>query len=104
MVVCVYIDIFSHRYRKVGGPVFAVFFLWRVTIITLDPEDIKVWSLLTLPMRKLDTMNKKFPANFSIHSSCYSIHSLFSPCDNVHGIGHHNKTEERQARKLCVVL
>jgi len=39
----------KYRYQEVGGPVFTIFFFWRVMIITLDPEDIKVWSL-TLPM------------------------------------------------------
>ena len=31
------------RYQEVGSPVFVVFFGWRVTVVTLDPEDIKVY-------------------------------------------------------------
>ena len=37
----VYTTIFLHRYQKVGVPVFAVFFFWRVWVVTLNPEDVK---------------------------------------------------------------
>ena len=31
------------RHQEVGSPVFVVFFGWRVMVVTLDPEDIKVY-------------------------------------------------------------
>jgi len=32
-------------YQELGHPTFAIFIFWRVIIITVNPEDIKVWSL-----------------------------------------------------------
>jgi len=35
----------SARYQELGHPTFPIFIFWRVIIISMNPEDIKVWSL-----------------------------------------------------------
>jgi len=59
------------RYQEVGCPVFTIFFFWRVTIITLDPEDIKVWSkVLHTVGYLLDSLRSKLKhVNFT-HAKC----------------------------------